>query len=81
MMEVGLYDRNARLLLDFFRRNDTRIGLEDRILGAERKDLEPAIDQARHAQIIQATCRWSDVGGKDALMAINAFQPSEAKRF
>jgi hypothetical protein len=23
---------------------------------------------------------WSDVGGKDALMAINPFQPSEAKR-
>src|SRR6266849_8021332 len=32
MLDAGLYDRNARLLTDFFRRNDARVRLEHRIL-------------------------------------------------
>src|SRR5258708_36302788 len=53
MLEAGLYDRNARLLTDFFRRNDTRIRLEHRILRTERQDLEFAVSHKRHAQIVE----------------------------
>src|SRR5258705_10677042 len=52
MLEAGLYDRNAKLLTDFFRRNDTRIRLEHGILRTARQDLEFAVGINRHAHIV-----------------------------
>ena len=53
MLEAGLNDLDTRLLTDLFRRDDAGIGLEDGVLGAERKDLEPAVGHKRHAQIVE----------------------------
>jgi hypothetical protein len=41
--ESGMNDRDPGLLANFVGRNHARICLEDRIPGAERKDLEPAV--------------------------------------
>src|ERR1035437_10334466 len=53
VLVAGLYDRNAGLLTDPFRRNDPWIGLELRILRTERQDLESAVSHKRHAQVIE----------------------------
>jgi hypothetical protein len=53
VLEVSADHRNAGLLTNLLGRNDTGIGLEDWILGTERKDLEPAVGGEGHAQIVE----------------------------
>ena len=53
MLEAGVHDRDAGLLALLVVRHDAGIGLELRILGAEREDLELAVGQERHAQIVE----------------------------
>src|SRR5674476_392257 len=58
VLVAGLYDRDARLLTDPFRRDDPGIGLELRILRTERQDLELSLihisEPTRQAEISYA---------------------------
>ena len=53
VLEWNLHNRDPRALALLVTRNDTRISLELRIFRAKRENLELAIGQERHAQIIQ----------------------------
>ena len=53
MLEAGVHDRDPGLLALLVVRHDAGVRLEMRILGTERQDLELAIGQERHAQIVQ----------------------------
>ena len=53
MLEAGVHDRDPGLLALLVVRHDARVRLEMRIFGTERQDLELALGQERHAQIVQ----------------------------
>ena len=53
MLEAGVQNRDPGLLALLVVRHHAVVRLEMRILGAERQDLELAVGQERHAQIIQ----------------------------
>src|SRR5665213_478085 len=53
MLEIGTHHRNPRLRANIVAGNDARIGLEHRILGTERQDLELAVGHERQEQIVE----------------------------
>src|SRR3984893_13697145 len=53
MPEAGVDDRDPGLLALFGGRNDPGVSLEDRVLRTEGQDLEPAVGDERHAQVIE----------------------------
>src|SRR5207248_3776143 len=53
VLEFGPDHLNASLGANLIGRNDAGIGLEYRILGAERQDLDRAVGNERHAQIVE----------------------------
>src|SRR6185437_16889152 len=53
VLESGLHDLDTRFLADRLVRYHAGIGLELRILGAERENLELAVGDEGHAQVVQ----------------------------